>query len=96
MADLIEFKRPEKPEPHIEGMCRCMACQHEWHAVAPVGQLGLECPQCHLLRGEWIWPIEPADGKSRFACKCNAQLFYYLETGWLLCAGCGQYHRPWE
>ena len=85
-----------KKEPHLEGHVTCLNCQHGWHAVVPIGTLGLECPQCHTYRGAWTWPIEPADGKMRFSCKCGSPHFYYIETGYLLCAGCGHYHRPWD
>lgn len=43
--------------PHLQGAARCLACKHEWQAVAPVGATDLKCPSCACLRGVYIHPI---------------------------------------
>ena len=44
---VIDFtKAKAELDPHISGDARCLACKHEWVAVAPIGTIWLECPAC--------------------------------------------------
>lgn len=45
-------------EPHLSGKARCLACKHEWVAVAPVGVVWMECPACTLERGRYVAQAE--------------------------------------
>jgi hypothetical protein len=37
VISLLQLKKDR--EPHLSGMARCLACRHEWVAVAPVGTI---------------------------------------------------------
>lgn len=77
---------------HVHGMMRCMnpECRHEQVAVMPVdADEPAECQRCGLMRSMWIWPFEPEDGTSRYACRCTSQHFMVLMDG-VMCIGCGR------
>jgi len=91
VADIIEFKRPEKADPHGTGEAFCFQCKHTWVAVAPVGSTQLECPECHTMKGLWKFPFEPSvEGREggRWQCNCGNQLFYLTPKGYM-CPNCG-------
>ena len=91
MSDVIDFKSAkEKNEPHVAGMARCMACQHEWAAVAPVGAIWLVCPSCSLQRGAYKAQIERAG--PHWTCNCGNQLFYVQREGYY-CPNCGEWQH---
>ncbi len=77
MAQVLEFKKKQEDEEHLRGPARCLGCQHEWEAVAPVGVItSLECPECHLLKGTYIGLVEPS--AAYWQCNCGSYLFFIL------------------
>lgn len=87
-ADLFDFKaEKEGRTPHLSGSARCLACQHEWVAVAPVGSIWLECPACSLIRGRYF---EPAEKPARhWTCNCGCDLFHVTPNE-IYCPNCGK------
>jgi hypothetical protein len=93
-ATVVPFVRPEKPDPHLAGGARCLACQHEWEASAPVGTWQLECPSCGLMKGMFRYPIGAMEGDSVFVCNCGCEaLIAYYRKGQfrLQCMNCGEH-----
>lgn len=82
---VLEFKKPEKTEPHLSGPAKCAGCQHEWAAVAPVGITQLTCPACNQLKGFFKLP---ATANYCWTCGCGGILFQLTPDG-ALCIGCG-------
>lgn len=76
-----------RPDPHVAGPARCLACKHEWAAVAPTGTLWLECPECSLLRGRFLWPVERS-GLPHWVCGCGNDVFHVTPQGYY-CPNCG-------
>lgn len=79
--------------PHAGGPALCLECRHEWHAVAPVGVLSFECPQCGTSKGCWMGVCIPAEKTPIYTCECGNDLFFVLMDG-TLCAKCGVKHNP--
>lgn len=77
----------QKREPHLTGRARCLACKHEWQAVAPVGAVWLACPACSLNRGRLLNHVEWPDPVWHCACGCD--LFYVAEDA-ICCPNCGE------
>lgn len=92
---VIPFARGAAPsiavERYIEGKARCMNCGHEWAATRPAGNYvdGMECSQCHTLRGVWVNPFCLANGTDRYVCCCGNDLFMLTRTG-TFCIKCGE------
>lgn len=87
MGDVVDFvAAKEEREPHMSGKARCLACKHEWEAVAPLGTIWLDCPECTLERGRFIGPCE-RDG-SFWRCNCGNHLFEITPEG-VYCPNCG-------
>ena len=81
-----------RPNPHLQGKARCMACQREWQAVAPVGTVWLECPSCHGTRGVFLHAFDVDEGVDYFVCNhCDASTFKVRRDA-LMCCGCGWLH----
>ena len=93
MSDVIDLdsKRNEN-RPHTSGPVVCLACRHRWIAVCPVGTIGLECPECRLLRGVHEYQVMPENGII-WACGCGNNLFFVTAKGNALCPNCGQHQR---
>ncbi len=88
----------EPPDPHGEGEAVCISCHHEWVAVAPVGTVGLECPQCSSLKGVWKRFFYRGFGDGEFPhwqCRCGCGLFRITPRG-VYCPNCGRAHRPFD
>lgn len=84
MGKVLEFK---KDEPTNTGPARCLRCNHEWVAVAPVGTLtGLDCPACGCYTGALLGEVIPEG--YRWECLCGCDLFRITPNG-TLCANCG-------
>ncbi len=49
MSDPIDL---DAHRPHEVSKMLCARCGHKWTAVHPVGTTGLECPNCHEMKGE--------------------------------------------
>jgi predicted RNA-binding Zn-ribbon protein involved in translation (DUF1610 family) len=76
--------------PHLEGACRCLACAHEWHGVAPVGVFSFECPACGLRRGAYVSNVRI--GAEHWVCNCGNILFA-INLGVTYCVSCGAEQR---
>lgn len=35
---------------------QCSECGQQWVAVAAVGSMGIECPNCHKCELTYVWP----------------------------------------
>jgi ribosomal protein L32 len=85
---VIPFKKSQ--EQHGSGPAFCIACAHEWVAVAPTGVTALECPACKTQKGRYRFEFTPPEGQMVRECDCGNQLFYMTLEGHL-CANCGIY-----
>ena len=84
---VIDFKAAQQnKEPHSEGKARCMKCQHEWTAVAPAETERLECPNCSLMFGRFLYPFER--DLPHWTCGCGNSVFYVTPDG-TYCPACG-------
>lgn len=83
----------EGNDPHMEGKARCLACGHEWHAVAPTGMVWMECPSCSLIRGRFVAQVERKG--PHWHCHCGNELFCVTPDG-IYCPNCGDWHFPFE
>tara|TARA_Y100000815_G_C13263217_1_gene470132 strand:- start:118 stop:429 length:312 start_codon:yes stop_codon:yes gene_type:complete len=82
----------EERSAHVCGTAKCLQCRHEWEAVAPVGTIDLECPECSLPRGIWKYNFGPMEGDQMLVCDCgNDALSAYLRHGKMCvkCMACG-------
>lgn len=79
-------------QPHWEGPCVCLGCRHEWHGVAPVGEMFVDCPSCGLPKGHPKHPFGAQQGDTVFECSCGSEaLTAYKRKGrfYMLCMACG-------
>lgn len=89
MADVIDFNKAKlEQEPHISGLVHCLSCKHEWTAVAPLGTVSFECPNCGLMRGTHTRLVGPEDGII-WTCGCGNHLFVITAKYNAVCIGCG-------
>ncbi len=88
VIDLNQTK--QERERSLSGAARCLACQHEWVAVAPVGSIWLECPSCTLIRGRFVAQVE-LDG-DHWHCNCGNDLFNATPEG-VYCPNCGTWQK---
>lgn len=72
--------------PHLAGKAKCLDCKHMWMAIAPIGTLWLECPNCGLMRGR-VYADVQRDGL-HWHCKCGFEVFYVTPDGYY-CPNCG-------
>jgi Zn finger protein HypA/HybF involved in hydrogenase expression len=87
MSKVIDF---QAFRPHLVGKATCLACSHEWTAVAPIGTLWLECPECTLERGRLIAQCQRDE--PHWHCDCGNELFYVTADGYY-CPNCGLYQK---
>lgn len=87
MSNVVEFApRHEKTDPHATGEAFCLACDHVWVAVVPVGETLFECPSCRSMQGRFRYEVVPSCDV--WECQCGNQLFYITPDGhW--CPRCG-------
>lgn len=90
MGQVIEFGKPDPAKQWGAGEAFCIACGHEWAAVAETGTLELECPSCKTMKGKYRFEFQPSPGSLVRECNCGNQLFYLTPEGHL-CANCGVY-----
>lgn len=96
MSEPIDFAKAKlERSPHLVGKARCMACKHEWEAVAPSGTADLECPSCGLVRGQWIYPHTLDKGQLIFTCNTCGGTNFAIQRHRAFCVGCGASHHPW-
>lgn len=98
---MIPFRRPEPSEPMVHGEAVCLSCGHEWIAVVPTGSAvnapadvaGLECSQCHSLKGVLKKFTVYSDCPTWHCTYCNSFLFTIFQakdgTPCVGCACCG-------
>jgi hypothetical protein len=82
-------------KPHWEGPCKCIGCGHEWHGVAPIGTMWVDCPSCELPKGHPKHPFGAQEGDLIFTCNCGSEaLTAYQRKGrfYLRCMACGDEH----
>ena len=84
MGAVLNF---QKESPHVSGKARCMHCNHEWVAVAPEITEWLECPECHLVRGHFVYPI-CRTSEPHWTCGCGNDLFHFTPDK-TYCPNCG-------
>jgi hypothetical protein len=78
--------------PHGAGEMFCMACNHTWAGVAPIGATeAFTCPSCGTHRGRWKFEFTPPE-TTIWTCNCGNQLFNITPKG-TFCPGCGDYMR---
>lgn len=90
LAD-AKARRDEKKEneaPHFSGPAACLACKHEWVAVAPAGTVWLECPKCGTERGVMKGPCMHF-GEDHWTCECGNILFHITKHA-IYCPMCGK------
>lgn len=75
--------------PHTSGKTKCMSCQYEWVAVAPVGTTVFDCPKCGVSKGVSMGFALPEEF---LVCQCGGYLFTLTRTG-EVCANCGSERR---
>ena len=78
---------------HKTGDARCLACRHEWTAVAPLDADWLDCPSCTLVRGRFVGPCE-REGL-QWACNCGNDLFHLTPDG-IYCPHCAAWQWGWD
>ena len=78
--------------PHLAGEAKCLACKHEWAAVAPIGATELDCPKCELYKGVFKGLTIPEE---LWQCDCGNEHFYISPTG-SMCARCGLTQAGYE
>lgn len=80
--------------PHMTGEAICMECRHEWTAVAEIGAVNFECPNCSTFKGIWVGPCF-AD-TPLWECNCGNE-FFVLHEDQIMCARCGlSQHGIWD
>lgn len=92
-AGILLFRRTAPTERRAQcgvGKAFCIACGHQWTAVAPTGTTAFECPACGAMKGHWKFEFMPSAGQEVRECDCGNQLFYLTPDGHL-CANCGIY-----
>lgn len=83
VVDLAAFRAAEEPEEeiesanHLSGPAKCLACGHEWIAVAGVGDecFDLVCPKCDTRRGQRVYPANAPEGAATYTHKCGSQYY---------------------
>jgi hypothetical protein len=90
--NVLQFptKPAEEETQWASGEARCFQCEHTWVAVAPVGTVQLECPNCHTMKGLWKFPFAPSADTLIRVCNCGNDLFRMTPEGHM-CANCGLY-----
>lgn len=73
--------------PHLAGEAICTICRAQWVAVAPVGTVWLDCPQCGASRGVMRFPVE--DDAEHHHCACGGHLFA-VTAARAYCPSCGR------
>lgn len=98
MSNVVELH--PKNDPHMQGEARCLACGHEWQAVAPVGtkvhniddSVTMTCPACDASKGVMKHFVQLSWAPSWHCNSCNGFLFSAVlikSTPTLACASCG-------
>lgn len=93
---VLPFKAPtvQVDVSWAEGKAKCIACQHEWVAVALLGGQPFECPSCKLEKGMFKYPFGAKAGDREFSCLCGCEALVAYQRGrdnlfFLRCMNCG-------
>lgn len=87
MTNVVSLKQyKEEHEPHLTGDAKCLACGHEWVAVAPVGGSEFECPQCGCMKG--VYQMFVIDDPEIWVCNCGCDIFR-VTPDYIYCVNCG-------
>lgn len=87
--DIIEAKA------HNAGPAKCLACKHEWVAVAPIGVDTFECPACGCFKGLYKGVAQrPEHLHYTCGCKAQSQYFHLTDLG-PYCIACGNW-ADWD
>ena len=89
MGEVIAFN---KLDPHATGEAVCISCKHEFIAVAPVGEVWFDCPECGIEKATWKYVFKFKAGTEIRVCACGNELFYLTREGHA-CALCGKYQQ---
>lgn len=91
MSKVVSLQEEKnKREPHTKGKARCFNCKYEWEADTPTSNMFcLECPECGLKKGEYIYSLIPE--QEVWQCSCGNDLFHATKSG-LFCKKCGITH----
>lgn len=92
MTKITEFPLKTTKDKWGQGEAFCLACKYEWQAVAPVGTLDLECPECGSDRGQFKHPFDVEEGATIWECGCGSTYFQLVKEDYghdLMCVGCG-------
>ena len=84
MADVIDIAAHQ---PHLSGTVICAACGHEWEAVAPIGTVSLECPECGSYKGFFRGQVERPG--PHWHCACGNPTFMIDADDRVYCLVCG-------
>ncbi len=79
--------------PHLSGEAKCIGCQHQWVAVAPIGAVMLDCPVCSLPKGRMVNPC--LHEGSTWVCACGNDLFRISPTAGVYCTNCADVQEGW-
>lgn len=71
--------------PHLSGAAKCLSCGKEWVAIAEIGSVELECPECGTWKGVFVGLTAP---ETVWECQCGNQHFYIRQDG-CMCSRCG-------
>lgn len=76
---------------HLEGNAVCLACKHEWIAIAAPGTLYLNCPACSLDKGVFQCGVYLP---RHWQCNCGNATFFINpdEFRLAICCYCGMGH----
>ena len=77
-------------QPHMTGGALCLNCKWEWVAVAEVGVISLDCPECGTGKGVWKGVSMPVDNEM-WECRCGCNHFF-ITRGYFHCCHCGREH----
>lgn len=84
MGEVINFSR--KDTIIATGEARCLSCSHEWTAEEVIDAEWLECPNCHLHQGTFVYPYVPSDPV--WTCNCGNDLLFVTKD-YVFCPKCG-------
>lgn len=88
MGDVIDLGA-RRATATMEGSARCLACKHDWIAVAPAGTASLECPSCGLSTGRFVH-LAVRNDRYHWLCACGNDLFHLTPEG-SYCPVCGDW-----
>lgn len=72
--------------PHMTGEALCLHCKRKWQAVAPIGTVILDCPECGLGKGVFANIAFP--DREHWQCHCGCGAFCVTQKG-IHCLMCG-------